>query len=720
MLQARLAVLERWRDDLSGYQAGARAVLQAARTAKVARLGGVVGIVAGLLRVPAELETAVEVALGGRLQDVVVERWRDAEAAIEFLKRARAGRATFLPLDTLRGVPTTSPVAGPGVLGLASELVHCEPAHAVVARHLLGRTIVVQDLAVARRALAACPAGWQIVTLAGEVVRASGAVTGGTLGPQQGGLLGQERELRDLPGRLRSLEGALGAAERQVAERRSALRELQAALARLATQQREQEALRQRLEADLRSGRREAERWRHEVARAGQALQVATREEALAAESEAATRRELAELERARELAKGSVEEARLALAAAEAEGGDSLRGLAEARTALAVAMREEARLAGELAERERELARAVDLAEGLADEEADLARQSDVLIASLDELAERTRALGASRDELAARVSRLRGELATAERELGELVSRRRDMQTRLSGLAAAQSAAAAAVQRARGELAALRERGLGDLGLLGVEAPRQLRLPWEEPAADPDEEANPELLRRQIDQVRAQLRGLTAVNPEAVRDYEELAARHSYLVTQHADLQQAGRALRQAIGDLEQAMRKQFERTFAAVAGEFRRFFTILFGGGSARLTLTEPENLLETGVDIVAQPPGKRQQNLALLSGGERALTAVALLFALLSVKPAPFCVLDEVDAALDDANVGRCLDLLRSLAARTQFVVITHNRLTMEAAGALYGVTIGRDGASRLISLRLEDAHASAREAAAVDG
>ena len=720
VLQARLAVLDRWREDLSGYHAGARAVLQAARSGKGGRLSGIVGIVAGLLRVPAELETAIEVALGGRLQDVVVEHWRDAEVAIEFLKHTRAGRATFLPLDTVRGGLTANPVAGPGVLGLASELVQYDPVHAVIARHLLGRTIVVQDLAVARRALAACPSGWQIVTLSGEVVRASGAVTGGTLGPQQGGLLGQERERRDLPGRLRTLEGALGSAERQVAERRTVLHELRAAVGRLVALQREQEASRQRLEAEARAGRREVERWRREGARAGQAAQTAAREEAMAAEREASTQQALVEGERARELAKAAVEEARLALATAEADGGDSLRCLAEARAALATAARDESRLAVELAERERELARAARAAEQLSAEDAELAGQAAGLDASLGELAERARDLGRQKDDLAAQEAALRGELAAAERQLGEVEASRRELQARLSELAAGQSAASAAVQRARGELAALRERGLGDLGVEHGEGPRQLRLPWEEAADDAEEEVNPDQLRRQIDQFRAQLRGLPAVNPEAVRDYEELAARHSYLTSQNADLQMAGRALRQAIGDLELAMRKQFERTFAAVAGEFRRYFTTLFGGGSAHLTLTDPDNLLDTGVDIVAQPPGKRLQNLALLSGGERALTAVALLFALLSVKPAPFCVLDEVDAALDDANVARCLGLLRSLAERTQFVIITHNRITMEAAGALYGVSIGRDGASRAISLRLEDAPGAERQAAASAG
>ncbi|MCL5110768.1 MAG: chromosome segregation protein SMC [Chloroflexi bacterium] len=713
VLEARLNVLERWRHDLSGYHAGARAVLQASRSPRGERLSGVVGLVASLLRVPPELETAVEVALGGRLQDLVVERWRDAEAAIEYLKRTHAGRATFLPLETIRATPAGNPVPGQGVLGLGCELVQCDPAHAGVARHLLGRTIIVQDLPVARRVLGSCPQGWQIVTLAGELVRTNGAVTGGSLAPQQGGLLGQERELRDLPERLRALATAHSLAERQLAERREALRELRSTAARLAEQARALEGRRQQEEANRQAGRREVERLRREVARLRQSLQAAEKDAAGHATREAATRNELSRLEREREQARLAGEAARAALAAAEAAGGDSLRRLAEVRAGLAAAEREEARLGAEQAERQGELAR---LAEGearLLAEAQEGRAQAAELAAALGEFAGRAPELAAQREQLAGREAELHRSLAALERELAALESLRQATQRRLAEAMAGEGASAAAVQRARGELAALRERIGGDLGLEQDERTRQLRLPWEdEPQAPAGEDYDPEQLRRQIDQLRAQLRSLPAFNPTAVQDYEELAARHTFLTAQEADLRQAGRALQQAITDLEKAMRKQFERTFVAVAAEFRRYFTLLFGGGTARLTLTDPHSLLQTGVDIVAQPPGKRSQNLTLLSGGERALTAVALLFALLSVKPAPFCVLDEVDAALDDSNVARCLSVIADLSRQTQFIVITHNRVTMEAAGALYGVTIGRDGVSRVVSLRLEEATATA--------
>ena len=217
----------------------------------------------------------------------------------------------------------------------------------------------------------------------------------------------------------------------------------------------------------------------------------------------------------------------------------------------------------------------------------------------------------------------------------------------------------------------------------------------------------ANPEASARRIETLRNRLRAIGAVDASAGQEYDETLARHAFLSGQAADLVDASRLLKEAIVELETTMQARFEETFAAVAAAFKRHFTDLFGGGTARLVLTESETGGEPGVEIIAQPPGKRAQSLSLLSGGERALTAVAILFAILEVNPTPVCMLDEVDAALDDANIVRFASTLRSLAERTQFVVITHNRGTMEAADALYGVSMVDRSTSRTVSLKLAD-------------
>lgn len=237
-------------------------------------------------------------------------------------------------------------------------------------------------------------------------------------------------------------------------------------------------------------------------------------------------------------------------------------------------------------------------------------------------------------------------------------------------------------------------------------ADLPHQLRLRLgEEVVALPVVTAVPEGLEKEIRKLRNQLKYMGSVNPNAPQEYDELKARHTFLTEQAADAHRAIESLHKAIAELDEMMRQKFQETFKAINVEFAKFFTLLFDGGTARLELTQPDDLTQTGIDIVAKPPGKRTAHLAILSGGERALTAAALLFAILKVSPMPFCVLDEVDAMLDEANVGRFRDALKSLSAGTQFIVITHNRTTIESADTVYGLTMGEDGVSQAISLRL---------------
>jgi chromosome segregation protein len=226
------------------------------------------------------------------------------------------------------------------------------------------------------------------------------------------------------------------------------------------------------------------------------------------------------------------------------------------------------------------------------------------------------------------------------------------------------------------------------------------------------PNGAVRPEQLGTRVRALRTEIRALGPVNAQAEADYEEASERHSFLTAQTADLEQAEREMQSALEELRRVVRDRFRETFQRVNADFQRYFKLFFGGGTARLALTEPEDYGESGVDVLAQPPGKRQQHLALLSGGERSMAAVALLFALLETNPAPFCVLDEVDAALDEANVARFSEALGGLGGRTQFILISHNRATVQAAQAIYGVTMGGDGVSTVLSLRLEDVPESA--------
>jgi chromosome segregation protein len=322
--------------------------------------------------------------------------------------------------------------------------------------------------------------------------------------------------------------------------------------------------------------------------------------------------------------------------------------------------------------------------------------------------------------------------ELAAHEKLQGDLEEQEAFARARLGEYEDAYNRAVLAAERARAEIARLETEIEDDLGPVELDSdlPRQLRLRLttsrgngEEGEGEsaqivvlPQVTAVPEGLEKEIRKLKNQMRYIGSVNPQAPQEYTELKQRHDFLKAQSEDLNRAITQLHAAIAELDEIMKRKFAETFDAVNVEFQKFFTLLFGGGTARLELTNPEDLTATGIDIVAKPPGKRAVHLAMLSGGERSLTAQALLFAILKVSPTPFCVLDEVDAMLDEANVGRFRDALRSLSGGTQFIVITHNRATIESADTLYGVSMGDDGVSQVISLRLAGVEKKLRQPA----
>lgn len=358
------------------------------------------------------------------------------------------------------------------------------------------------------------------------------------------------------------------------------------------------------------------------------------------------------------------------------------------------------------------------------------LTREAELLTAQRDELQARFAESSHALAEIDQRVAPAEAELAEVEKTQAELEEQESLERARLTEFEDAHNRAVLDAERSRAEIARLETEIEDDLAsgrivseiktfdeangtlresviALDTDLPQQLRLRLgDEVVALPVVMAVPEGLEKEIRKLRNQLKYIGSVNPNALQEYDELKARHAFLTEQAADAHRAIESLHKAMAELDEIMRRKFEETFKAINTEFANFFTLLFNGGTARLELTQPEDLAQTGIDIIAKPPGKRAAHLAILSGGERALTAAALLFAILKVSPTPFCVLDEVDAMLDEANVGRFRDALKSLSVDTQFIVITHNRTTIESADTLYGITLGEDGVSQAISLRLD--------------
>ncbi|HEX8220574.1 MAG TPA: chromosome segregation protein SMC [Chloroflexia bacterium] len=723
---------------------GVRAVVGAAREG---RLGGYVGTVAELLQVPPDLEVAVEAALGGRLQDVVVTTWADAERAIAMLKQSGAGRATFLPLDTLRALPASNPPTGAGIVGLARDLVAYEPHLKTLAESLLGRLLVLEDLPSARRTIASLPANapWTLATLGGEVVRPGGSVTGGSNSRADDNrakgrtILARERKQRELGLAQQEQKQELAAAERNLAACIEAVRAQEATLSKLAGQS--EDARKKQVAAQM--------------AHVEQQSAVARLQQEIAWRTGL-----LAETRRTIESARGVVERTGAEVEQLEV-GLEPLRArLGEVESQLKQAASERESVAGLAASEQTRLAvleegwrnaraRQADLRQDLSryqGREADFAarlqaadRDESALAGQIEELATQVAELAEQLARVEAQVDPTEHEVRVLEAEVGKVEREQAALQSLLLESETLLSQAAVERQRCLGVLDSLQveiseelgeaHAGPGDVAHLvvtgaavgGEEAFEGMQVVWPSALRRPDRlvaggPANGHAtaivedlqgMERRVYALKARLSRIGPVNPLAMEEFKSLSERHAYLQTQLGDLSAAGESLRQVIAELDRVMRDQFATTFEQVNEKFQHFFSLLFAGGTARLELTNPQDAGQSGIEISAQPPGKRMQPLAALSGGERALTAAALLFALLKVRPVPFCVLDEVDAALDESNVTRFRSALQELGDKTQFVIITHNRGTIEAANTMYGVSMAGDGTSQLLSLKVED-------------
>lgn len=702
-LALRQAALLRLRQEMTVYHPGVRRVL-----APESGLKGILGTVSSLMTVPKEYEEAVEAALGSRLQNLIVERWEDAEAAIAFLKRTRAGWATFLPLDTLRvPTPLVAPVA-PGVVGVASRLVHFEERLRPAYELLLGRVLVVDDLTAARRLLNERTGASLIVTLDGETVQPSGAVSGGARA-ERGHLLAQEREWRELPGHLRNAEMAVEEAEARVGilrARQQTFREQRLERERmLASLRQEWEAAQEALSAHRREVR-DAERERDWL-QARRQEAVSERED-FNAQKESLEKR-LAEAQKEKEALLQEVEALRLRVAAVAAS--PARQAVATLETRLAVAQRT-AESQRRLAESHRENLKQLDgqiaakRAQAQALEEA--LRQ---LEAEVEARLGRLRACTEQGEALQARLGPTQEERARCEEARREAEARYTQSLERFHEVETEANQAALHRDRLLDQREALAREIEAELGPIDLPEAQshQLRLNLGDDIIELPHVPNlPPGLGEEIRQLKARLRRLGDINPEAPHEYQQLLERQTFLQSQISDLKGAIAALHEVIQELDAIIERDFVQTVRTVDEAFRAYFGRLFGGGTARLELTAPDSPSTSGVEIIAHPPGKRAQNLSLLSGGEKALTAVALIFALLRANPVPFCFLDEVDAALDEANVGRFRDLLVEHARSTQFVVITHNRHTIDAANTIYGISMGERGVSQMVSLRLSEA------------
>ncbi|MFJ7933111.1 chromosome segregation protein SMC [Sporosarcina sp. NPDC096371] len=693
-MRGRVHALESMEADFSGFYSGVKEILVAKKAGKLA---GIDGAVAELISVDKGYIKAVETALGGAMQHIVTATELEARKAIAYLKAKNAGRATFLPRDVMksRKIQPSSLHAveqHPEFLGTADRLVQTDAAYAIITENLLGNTIVAKTLAGASAIAKALGYRFRVVTIDGDIVNAGGSLTGGGV-KGQASVFTRKAELETLQKQLAQMAESINSATTTIGDTKMAVAKklheadqlrkitdgLQIDIATAESSVRETEIAIKSVEADLAStdlGRRGAEHTGSELLdRKSMLLEnhARVKNNLDMIQSEVTTLERLASNWRNEEAT----------LTSRYNEFREQAAILREQKTHQQLSIDELERTSSQVEHKIVSLEEQIQYFAG--DEEGRELTAEEIVEhiekASSDKVTVETAIVTGreTRSVLSSQLEEKALHLRQLREQSGEAVSV-------LNGLSVE-------ISRLEVKYEAVTQRLLSDYGLY----------PDEVIATDFDEQGT----RETVEDLKRRLAALGPVNPGAIEEFTEVSERHTFLDEQRNDLIEAKNTLHEAMSEMDLEMTMRFSTTFNAVQSRFRQVFKEMFGGGDADLVLTQPNNLLETGVEIVARPPGKKLQNLSLLSGGERALTAIALLFSIIEVRPVPFCILDEVEAALDEANVIRYSKYLKKSSEKTQFIVITHRKGTMEGADVLYGITMQESGVSRLISVKLSE-------------
>ena len=694
MERSKLETLTNLTERYEGYGGSVKKVMEQKEKEK-----GIIGVVADIIKVEKKYETAIETALGGNIQNIVTDNEDTAKKMIQYLKDNKLGRATFLPLTSITNpqeFKTPEVLEEKGAIGMADGLVQIDKKYSDVAKAMLGRIVVIDNVDNAVKIARKYDYGIRMVTLEGELLVPGGAISGGAF-KNNSNLLGRRREVDELEKRVKQLLATVDAINREIDETKANRNKLRMELealkadiqrksieqntARLniaqARERMEEEAegaasLRQEekeIEGQLSQIRNDKESIQKELADS-EALEKTTQEQILVMQQEMEEQRK-AESEAAALVAEWDlkVETMRQTQGFKQANvdriDGEIERSRAELDEILAALeenQREVERKRQNITEIEKTIAASYD-----AQNESEGKLKETV--ARKEELSEKQKTFFQRREELAERMTGL-------DKEVYRLNSQKERLEESLESQI---NYMWDEYEITLSDASSLRDENMTDLSSM----------------------------KREISSLKDQIKKLGDVNVNAIEDYRNLMERFEFLKTQHDDLVEAEKTLESIILELDTAMRKQFTEKFAEINREFDKVFKELFGGGKGTLELMEDEDILEAGIRIIAQPPGKKLQNMMQLSGGEKALTAIALLFAIQNLKPSPFCLLDEIEAALDDSNVGRFAKYLHKLTKNTQFIVITHRRGTMEQVDRLYGITMQEKGVSTLVSVNLID-------------
>ncbi|MER2130922.1 MAG: chromosome segregation protein SMC [Carnobacterium inhibens] len=702
--KAKKESLKELNEDYAGFYQGVREILKQKQ-----QVGGIIGAVAELIEVPKQAELAIDIALGAASQNIIVQDEQSGRKGIQYLKQKRLGRATFLPLTTIKARHLPSVIEQKarnceGYLGIASQLVTYPTTVAHIIQNLLGTTIVAQDLASANRIAREIQFKYRVVTLEGDVMNAGGSMTGGaSKSGNQGSLFGRKNELTNLTKQITQMEETLTKKEIEVRTLKQDIKKEEISLNEL-----REHGERQRLrEQELKNQAETLEEKQVRLTRELKVVQYENHEAKEEAESYELKKVELAEalqnvtteMEQINRqiLLASSQNEEREKNQTVVNEKQQSLRTELVALKEQLVGLKKEQKAVSSQLESQRLEVKAMD--------------------SRMEQMTQFDGSHQMTRKELDDKLAQLTETKHKLDIQLSTLKEEKNDIELQLNDI----EQLTTLTNNQKHYL--LEEKTKFEVALNRTDVAIENRLNYltEEyeltfEAAKESHilEISVEEATRTVKLLKQSIEELGSVNIGAIEEFERVNERYSFLVDQREDLLEAKISLYTTMNEMDEEVKLRFSEVFEDIRTKFSVVFPQMFGGGSAELRLTDPENLLTTGIDIIAQPPGKKLQQLSLLSGGERAFTAIALMFSIIQVRPVPFCILDEVEAALDEANVIRFGRYLKQFDGDTQFIVITHRKGTMEEANVLYGITMQESGISKVVSVRLEeitDVHAS---------
>ena len=694
MKQSRYNFLVETEKEKEGYQKSVKSLLLDCE--KVKELGkGMHGVLANIISVPSEYETAIEMCLGASLQNIVTDTEEDAKKLVEHLRKNNLGRASFLPITSVKGKKIEK-IKGKkiGVVGIASDLVSFDKKYEQIILNLLGRTVVVDNMQNAINIAKENGYSFRIITIEGDIINPSGAITGGSVAKKTINILGRSREIENLEKEIKKLkikieklenekEEYINSSEGIIEQVQSLEKELQEIDITYATEKQRVVSI----DENIGAIQKRIEKLKAENAKAEETkIEIQS--------SKQANEKQIEEITKQNTESQKVIDE----FSNANKESQRYIDNLNLDITNLKISV-------SSFNESEVSIQEMTDMINGEIETHS---KNKENKKAQIEVADEENNQLRGEIEKTKQEIERVKTQVANSGEHIEKLKQERIEKNEKLSKKEDEQTAEFKTIEELKSQITKIevkKAKTEGDITDI-------INKMWEEYELTPNnvesyrKPENVSLTQRKVNQLRTDIKELGSVNVDAIEEYKNLKDRYDFMCEQRLDLEDTMSKLRKVIQDMTEIMKQQFKEKFEIINKNFGEVFKELFGGGIAEVTLSDEDNILECGIDITVQPPGKKLQNMTLLSGGEKAFTAIALLFAILKINPAPFCVLDEIEAALDDVNVYRYAEYLKKFAKETQFLIITHRKGTMEAADTVYGVTMEEKGISKLLSMKLK--------------